>query len=291
MTSDESTESALDESTPGRGPLVVAGVVGLALLVALVSLFVGRNVQPSAPTTTLPTTLYPLGTPSVAEPSGFAPPAPSALPCYTLSYVTDFTGGQLPTGWTAFAGVPGGDPGGQFGPHHVFVSGGDLLLATYRDSSYRGRWVTGGLCQCGISHVYGAYFVRSRLTGPGPNEVQLLWPANDHWPPEIDFNETPTSIGTSATVHWSVANHIQQWFSPHTNMLAWHTWGVIWSAHQIIYTLDGHEWGFIASTAEIPKVPMRLDLEQRTMCTTHLQCPQYPTDMQVDWVAEYQPVG
>ncbi len=95
-------------------------------------------------------------------------------------------------------------PGPSSGPHTSRWRRGELLLSTYRDKHYQNRWVTGGLCQCGLPHVYGAYFVRSRSTGVGPNEVELLWPENNQWPPEIDFNETPSAHQSSATVHWGV---------------------------------------------------------------------------------------
>ena len=257
-------------------PLVIATLV--------VGYFEGGT-QPV--TTKLGTVQYPVGTRSSKEPSGYGPPSAVALPGYTRSYVDDFNSKGLPKGWLVFKGVPGGDPGGQFGTKHISVKNGELVLATYRDSAYKNRWVTGGMCQCGLSMTYGAYFVRSRVTGVGPNEVQLLWPANNQWPPEIDFNETPSAHETSATVHWSYANYIKQRFIKGINMSSWHTWGVIWTKKKIVYILDGRMWGEITNEQEIPHLPMNLDLEQRTECSLHAQCPKVPVQMQVDWIAEY----
>jgi hypothetical protein len=235
----------------------------------------------------LPTTKYPVGIRLASEPSGLAPPSATAVDGYRLTYINDFRSKKLPKGWLTFHGVPGGAPGAQFGPKHVTLKNGELLLSTYRDKQYQNRWVTGGLCQCGLPGVYGAFFVRSRATGVGPNEVELLWPANDQWPPEIDFNETPSAHQSSATVHWGRANNTQQWLVHGVNMFAWHTWGVVWAPHEISYVLDGRVWGVITNPDAIPRTPMVLDLEHRTECAIHAQCPTAPVQMQVDWIVEY----
>ncbi len=250
-----------------------------------------QSSQSTLPTTsTLPSTLFPMGVPNSKEPSGFSPPGPAALKGYTRNYVNDFTTSGIPAGWTLFDGVPGGDPGARFLPSHVAVRGGQLVLSTFRDSKIHNQWATGGLCQCGAPQMYGAFFVRSRSTGVGPNEVQLLWPANNQWPPEIDFNETPSAHETRATVHWGLANYTQQWVKKPVNMLAWNTWGVVWTPKEIMYTLNGHVWGINTNPHAIPRLPMRLDLEQRTECSIHAQCPKVPlVQMLVDWVVEYHP--
>ena len=136
-----------------------------------------------------------------------APPAPDAFGGYDQSYVTDFTGTSLPSGWMKFTGKPGGDPGAQWAATHVTVGSGLLQLNAWKDPAYGNAWVTGGLCQCGLGRTYASYFVRSRQTGPGPTTVHLLWPVASVWPPEIDFNETDgTTTGTSATVHYTNAS-------------------------------------------------------------------------------------
>jgi hypothetical protein len=217
-----------------------------------------------------------------------APPTADALPGYSQSYVQDFLGGALPDGWDVFTGNPGGDPGAQWAASHVTVGSGLLSLNTWKDPAYGDEWVAGGLCQCGVARVYGAYFVRSRVTGGGPTQVQLLWPTKG-WPPEIDFNETDGTVGlTTATVHFSAANRQDQ-TRVKVDMTQWHTWGVIWSPSSIIYTLDGREWGAIHLASEIPAQPMTLDLTQQTWCASFWACPTAPQSLQVDWVAEYQP--
>jgi len=230
---------------------------------------------------------YPVGTADGAEPSGEAPPGADALAGYKLTYVNDFLGTSLPAGWYVFTGVPGGDPNGQFAASHVVVSDGLLNLNTWKDPEYQDRWVTGGLCQCGVSRTYGAYFVRSRVTGAGPNVVQLLWPTSNVWPPEIDFSETGGSIASAfSTVHYGLVNNIEQ-RSVSIDMGEWHTWGVVWTSSSISYVVDGQVWGTIPTTWEIPNIPMTLDFEQRTMCSMSRQCPTQPVSMQIDWVAEY----
>jgi len=235
------------------------------------------------------TATYAVGIYSSLEPSGEAPPITSSLPGYNLSYINDFIGTSLPAGWNTFTGIPGGDPGGQFASSHVTVSGGLLRLNTWKDRQYRGHWVTGGLCQCGLARTYGAYFVRSRVTGAGPNEVELLWPVTNLWPPEIDFSETGGSLSfTTATVHFGSAN-VMDHSTLNVDMTQWHTFGVLWTPNAVTYLVDGRVWGLIAQSSHIPRVPMTLDMEQRTRCTVGRQCPVSPVTMQVDWVAEYVP--
>ena len=232
---------------------------------------------------------YPVGIPSSSEPSGMSPPGPSDLAGYTESYVNDFTTNALPIGWDIFSGVPGGDPGGHFATPHVQFSGGLLRLNAWRDVNFQNRWVTGGICQCGLSRVYGAYFVRSRETGPGPNEVQLLWPVTNTWPPEIDFNETGASdVKTTETVHYGAQNTMDHG-NIQLNMLKWHTWGVIWTASSVTFVIDGRVWARDTTPTNIPNIPMDLNLEQRALCTVGRQCPKKNVSMLVDWVAEYIP--
>jgi hypothetical protein len=230
---------------------------------------------------------YPIGTPDSAEPSVYGPPNATAMVGYNLSYVNDFTSPTLPSGWDVFTGVPGADPGGHFGISHVVVNDGVLELNTYRDPAWHNRWVTGGLCQCGVAQRYGAYFVRSRISRPGPNEAELLWPAGKVWPPEIDFNETGgTTASTSTSVHFGKANTIVR-SHIFIDMTQWHTWGVIWTPKYILYTVDGSVWGSFRVASEISRVKMTLDFEQRQICVEHRQCPTAPTSMLIDWVAEY----
>jgi len=248
-------------------------------------------------TTTLPPpppppptgTPYPVGTADSSEPSGMAPPSADAMPGFAQSYVSDFSGSNLPGGWSTFAGSPGGDPGAQWASNHVTMSDGMLQLNTWQDPAFGNRWVAGGLCQCGVSDTYAAYFVRSRTTGAGPTVVQLLWPEGHVWPPEVDFNETDGTTGhTSATLHWGSAN-LQDQRRLKVDMTQWHTWGVIWTPTEVIYTVDGQEWGAVKIASEIPDQAMTLDLTQQTWCASGWACPTSPQSMQVDWVAEYAP--
>ena len=246
------------------------------------------TLPPTTTTTTPPTsTPYPVGIEDSSEPSGMAPPAGDALAGYAQSYVSDFSGSSLPGGWSTFSGKPGSDPGAQWASTHVTVGGGLLQLNTWQDPAYGNEWVAGGLCQCGVGMTYGSYFVRSRLTGPGPTGVQLLWPVAHAWPPEIDFNETGgDTAGTSATVHFGSSNGQDQRRLA-IDMTKWHTWGVVWTPSSIIYTVDGRQWGSVSVTSEIPNQAMTLDLTQQTWCASGWACPSASQSMQVDWVAEY----
>ena len=244
---------------------------------------------PTASPTPAPSTSYPTGIPDATEPSGLAPPGTGALAGYALTYVSDFSGASLPAGWDAYSGVPGSDPGAQFGSAHSVVSGGMLQLNASQDPAYNDEWVTGGVCQCGYSQTYGAYFVRSRVTGPGPTGVELLWPLANTWPPEVDFNETGGgTTSTSATLHFGSTNSQDQQTLT-IDMTQWHTWGVIWTPSSITYTVDGRAWATVAVSSEIPNQAMTLDLQQQTWCGSGWACPTSNQSMDVDWVAEYAP--
>lgn len=244
---------------------------------------------PTRARSSLPSGSYPVGTPDPTQPSGEGLPSADSLPGYTLTYETDFPGTAVPSGWEVFTGIPGGDPGGHFGASHVTVSGGLLQLSTYRDPQWGNRWVTGGLCQCSVPHTYGAYFVRSKVSGGGASEVELLWPANNSWPPEIDFNETDGYVmKTSSSVHAGSNNRTyRRWID--INMTQWHTWGVIWTPQEVTYTVDGRAWAQFKTAADIPHVPMNLDFEQRQECEENRECPTSPQTMQINWIAEYSP--
>ena len=247
------------------------------------------TVPAPAPAPSVPVTSYPVGVPSTTSPSGYAPPTATDLPGFTQSNVSDFTGSTLPSGWVVYSGKPGGDPGAQFGgASHAIVSGGLLSLNTFQDPNYGNIWVTGGLCDCGFSQTHGAYFVRSRVTGAGPTNVALLWPADNSWPPEIDFNETDGSTNfTTATTHYTVNNTQDQVKLSNIDMTQWHTWGVIWTPTAITYTVDGKVWGSDTNAAAIPNMPMTLDLQQQTWCSSNWACPTTPQSMQIDWAAQY----
>ena len=263
--------------------LFVAG--GVAILFAVQQL--GDSSFRTLPLTA--SSQYPRGVSDFAEPSGLAPPAANSMPNYVRTYVNDFKGTALSSDWNVFTGVPAGDPGGRFASSHVVVKNGLLELNTWKDPKYQDRWVTGGLCQCGLAKIYGAYFVRSRITSGGPNAVELLWPASNLWPPEIDFNETQgSSVETTSTIHYGPINLVDQG-SVTINMTKWHTWGLIWTAKSVTYIVDGTVWGRVLQPEESPKVPMTLDFEQRSLCSVHLQCPTKNTSMLIDWVAEFSP--
>jgi len=218
-------------------------------------------------------------------------PGATALPGYRLVYRTGFPGATLDSTWDVYGGKPGGDPGAQFGPTHVVVANNMLQLKTYRDPAYGDNWVTGGICQCNRPAAFGAFFVRSRVTGPGPNATELLFPADNSWPPEIDINE---SMGfdtlTTRTLHFGPQNHGVFRVLP-IDLTKWHTWGVEWSRTKLVYLVDGYVWGVITDPALIPRIKMTLDLQTTTNCLKVRECPTGPQTMEVKWVAEFTKVA
>ena len=232
-----------------------------------------------------PRAIFPVGVRSALEPSGMSPPTATALSGYRLSYVTDFVGRALPKGWGKFNGVPNGDDQNRWAPSHVTVGSGMMRLITSRGAT--GSWVAGGVSQFGVGHTYGAYFVRSRVTGPGPDQNEMLWPVAHVWPPEVDFNETGYSTtSTSWTVHYGHGNAFMQETGTFA-MTRWHTWGVIWTPTSLTFTMDGHSWGRITNTRVIPHIKMSLDIQQQVWCQPNYACPTRASALEIDWVAEY----
>jgi hypothetical protein len=246
----------------------------------------------SRPNTHKAPATFPAGIRDLREPSGEAPPGPRALRGYVLTYQQDFNGRILPSGWGKFTGVPSGNPGSAWAGSHVLMGGGMVRAVAYRDPRHGNRWITGGLCQCGPGqgHRYGAYFIRSRVTGPGPDENELLWPVAHVWPPEIDLNEMGgPATSTSWTVHYG-SGYRQVQGTRSFRMTRWHTWGVIWTPRLLTFTIDGHVWGRVTNVHEIPHQAMTLDIQQETYCGggTVYACPTHIVALQVDWVAEYR---
>lgn len=287
----EPTETDSSSARKGSGSRLIAVITimfSVAALGAVLWFALSGSNAPNGQSGTPPISAYPIGSASISQPSGLAPPSANALLGYTQSYVTNFIGASLPAGWYVFTGKPGGDPGAQFAGTHVVIGGGLLRLNAFKDPAFQNEVVTGGLCQCGLARKYGAYFVRSRDTGPGPNDAALLWPKIG-WPPEIDFNENGGSTSnTSATLHYSGTNQMSQNFVK-INMTQWHTWGVIWTPTMVTLVVDGREWAKYAVPSEIPHQAMTLDFEQRTSCSKGRECPSGLQSMVIDWVAEYAP--
>ena len=228
---------------------------------------------------------YPVGIRDRAEPSGIAPPPANALAGYHRTYATDFGGTALPKGWGTFDGIPMGDNQSQWRPSHVIVSGGLVRLIASKDAA--GQWITGGIGQFDLGRAYGAYFVRSRVTGPGPDQNEMLWPVAPVWPPEVDFNEMGYSTtSTSWTVHYGHGSAFVQ-TTRSFNMERWHTWGLIWTPTSMTFTIDGRSWGVLTNYAEIPHQKMTLDVQQQVWCHPDLACPKRASAIEVDWVAEY----
>ena len=274
------------------GVVIAAGAVLLSAAPSLAALQSSRAHHRHS--TALGKAVYPLGIPSRREPSGLAPPGPRALRGYVLSYRSNFRSPVLPSEWGKFAGIPSGDAGSEWAPSHVLTGGGVIRLTTYRDPNFGGHWVSGGMCLCKKGMLYGAIFVRSRVTGPGPDEAELLWPVAPVWPPEVDLSESAYSThSTSWTVHYGSGNAFEQG-THHFNLERWHTWGVIWTRKSLTFTMDGRQWGRITNYGEIPHQPMTLDIDQQTRCNVPASwsaCPKHQATLQVNWVAEYRPAG
>ena len=220
---------------------------------------------------------------------------------WRLDFFDNFREGLRPTVWGTYSGQPGGDPGGWWSPSHVVVSDGVLNLETYPDPQFGWRWVSGGISSGpGLKQTYGKYEVRVRVDpGLGVAFAALLWPADNTWPPEIDFAENGGSSGDrsqiSAFIHHG-ANDDQIQRVLRVDLTKWHVIGIEWLPGEVVYTVDGRAWGIVKSRA-VPNKPMELDLQtQAGTCGVPWQpCPNDNTptyvNAQIQWVKAYAYLG
>lgn len=231
---------------------------------------------------------------AVAAPGTAASPARE----WTLVAEDNFSTASLAP-FTAYTGVPGCCSGTRWDPAQTRVRGGSLVLNTSRNAA--GVWVSGGAG--GYSwpagtREYGKWEARVRFDrGFGVWAALLLWPANDIWPPEVDFYEVfPTDTARRnlvATAHYTAANRLLS-SSRRGSFTGWHTVGVEWTADRLAYVLDGRVWSVTTDRAVIPHQPMWLGI-QTTLGTCPQACPDASTppdvSLQVDWVKVYAPAG
>lgn len=231
---------------------------------------------------------------------GVAMPADN-LPGWRLTYRTDFNGNSLPDGWKPYSGEPGGDPYGYWDPANVTVSNGELHLRTMADDDPQrpNTYSTGGVGFYGNTQEYGMYLVRMKGDSePGlqMSNIALLWPAEQVWPPEIDFYEDVggSREGYTASLHPGPNGYdccvIRR--NVENTGTRWHTYGVIWTPTSITYTIDGKRWavvqrGKVSSPGSWPAMPMTFDLQSQNLGPAQ---PSHPIEtMTVAWVAEYEP--
>lgn len=212
----------------------------------------------------------------------------------------DFPGESLDRSkWRLYEGQPGGDPGGWFSASHVSLSNGMLVISASRDPTRGNQWSTGGLSSSpGLVQTYGKYLVRFRMdAGIGVGHALVLFPADNSWPPEIDFSEDNGSgrDSTLGTVHYGATDkHVTSDIA--VDLTQWHTLGVQWLPGSVVFTLDGRAWAHVDGVA-VPKVPMTLDIQTETWpCSgTWGVCPDASTpkavNLDVDWVVAYAPDG
>jgi beta-glucanase (GH16 family) len=238
------------------------------------------------------------------SPSGQAMPVGN-IHGWRQTLADDFTSTTLGSGWSAYWGQPGGDPGGWWDPSHATVANGILTLRTYPDPTAcvfswgcraAGGEVSGGL-KSSLAQTYGKYEVRFRIDhGQGVAFAALLWPASNTWPPEIDFaedNGADPRTTNFATLHYG-ANNTQVSRSIAVDLTQWHTLGVEWTKGRVAYTLDGRTWATVTNS-HVPSIPMKLAVqtqawgsgnswEQPITSSTPAE-----VDMQIDWIVAYTP--
>jgi beta-glucanase (GH16 family) len=231
-----------------------------------------------------------------SSPSGTAMPV-GDTPGWNQVFADDFNGPTLNTNlWRLYWGQPGGDPGGWFDPNHVSVSNGMLIVSAYQDPADGGKWASGGISSSpGLVQTYGKYLVRFRFdAGAGVAHAILLWPADNSWPPEIDFSEDngANRQTTYATLHYG-ANNTQVQDHATVDLTKWHTLGVQWTPGRLVYTLDGKAWATV-NNAQVPATPMTMDIQtQAWACGTSTweQCSNASTpshvNLYVDWAVAY----
>jgi beta-glucanase (GH16 family) len=263
--------------------LVLGGLSGLALSALAICTHHDRQPRGSSASAAI-------------GPSGVAMPTAS-VSGWRVVFADDFTGSALyPGRWHKYNGQPGGDPAGWFDSTHVSVSNGEVVIGGYRDPGDGGKWTTGGVGTT-LAQAYGKYLVRFRFdAGTGVAHAILLWPADERWPPEVDFSEDNGGNKQMdyATLHYAPDNTMLQRHIA-VDITQWHTLGVEWTPGRLVYTLDGVDWATVISE-HVPSIPMVLGMQTQAWASgdstwEHGVDAKTPThvNLYVDWVVAYAP--
>jgi beta-glucanase (GH16 family) len=205
--------------------------------------------------------------------------------------------------WQVYNGEIPGDCSGVWATNHAVVRDGCLELRGYRDPDHDGRYVTAGVStrfNPVAVRTYGKFLVRMRAdVGEGVAVVAILWPADNSWPPEVDFVEDNGADRQTnyATMHYGTPeDHHSDAKELAVDLSQWHTHGVELTPGRLVYTVDGHEWAEI--TENVPDVPMALCLQTQAWgigesTWEHGVLASTPdnVNLYVDWVAIYAPAA
>ena len=211
------------------------------------------------------------------------------------------TATSIPSQIHEYAGAPAEARTTQWNPSHVVLHNGVLSLETYRDPAHAGLggpWVSGGIAVWpSIQDVtYGLTCLRSRVTNPnGVTQVELLWPNDGQWPPEVDFNESDGTNSSGGHLFYgpmSRPNSVQVGPSG-VDLTQWHDWCVDVQPTNVTWTVDGAIWASTSGATPYALTPFHLAVQQEVWpCGNAFEtCPssQTPaeTDLDIAWIAEY----
>ncbi|MGA9870916.1 MAG: glycoside hydrolase family 16 protein [Rhodococcus sp. (in: high G+C Gram-positive bacteria)] len=230
------------------------------------------------------------------SPSGRVAPRED-LPGWRFVFGDDFAD-DLSADWGRYNGAPGGDPYSRWSPENVVVSNGVLTLTSTETAS---GTITGGVSNWPRAQQYGRWEVRFRADPSDDVTFHfLLWPANEVWPPEIDFAE---SFGggrqyIDSFIHWVDGSGQQQKNQQNVpgDFTEWNTVGVEWTPDEIRYLIDGQVWG-IETGERVPHTPMWLGLQAQSGGCQKVEAPLPPcpwvgtpdtTNIDIDWIAVYE---
>ena len=216
-----------------------------------------------------------------------------------------FDGFDTPLEQTQWERYGWGDPPvghgamGVMSQRNSFTRDGNLVIRTQYEN---GQWSAGGAGSKFVHTAsYGRWEVRARFPqAKGIGYAFLLWPADEGWPPEIDFAEGrvngPQVMGV---YHWDPDNKQEHRFFDNHDMSGWHTYGVIVEPDLITFTLDGRPWGTIEHPSVTDK-QMFIGFQTGAMDPTGWQSdtetvdggipgPLTPAvaDIEIDYVAHY----
>ncbi len=252
-----------------------------------------RSIAVAAAVAIAGSTLVGFGTSAQAEAPAktalLAHGAVKANPAWTLAFHDDFSGISLDgTHWGKYSGQAGGNGAGHWSRSNILVGNGMLTLRSRKAGR---RIISAGVSLHTVAPKYGKWNVRMRMDhAKNIKFAMLLWPRDNHWPPEVDFaeNDGASRARVNTWLHYGNKNQQIGKTLGLINTARWHDFGIQWRPGLIQYLVDGR---VVASVRKyIPRKRMWMAIQTEGLDRARPSTPPI-TDLQIYSVTVWRWTG